>query len=172
MTAVSRVQVGAVLAAYDFGRFATVVDVAGGHGALLAAILAKHPGVRGVLFDQPHVVAGAGEVLRAAGVAARCEVVAGSFFEAVPGGGDAYILKAILHDWADAEAVAILRVCRRAMGTDGTLLVIGREIGPPNEGAEGKLVDLQMMVMHGGQERTTEEYAALVGIDHGNRRGE
>jgi hypothetical protein len=160
-TARSRVQVGAVLAAYDFGRFATVVDVAGGHGALLAAILAEHPGARGVLFDQPHVVAGAGEILGAAGVAGRCEVVGGSFFEAVPSGGDAYLLKSILHDWADAEAIAILRVCRRAMGADGTLLVIEREIGPPNEGVEGKLMDVTMLVMNGGQERAPEEYAAL-----------
>ena len=108
MTALARQVAAAVLAAYDFGRFGTVVDVGGGNGAFLAAILARHPATRGVLFDQPHVVAGAPPVLAAAGVADRCEVVGGSFFEAVPAGGDAYVLKSILHDWEDADCVRIL----------------------------------------------------------------
>ena len=105
----------AILAAFDFGRFGTVVDVAGGNGTLLGAILAAHPQLHGILFDQEHVVAGANRVLRAAGVVDRCEVVAGSFFSSVPEGGDAYVLKSIVHDWEDEESIAILRRCREAM---------------------------------------------------------
>ncbi len=161
MTAISVSSAESVLAAYDFGKFRRVVDVAGGQGALLAAILVKHPTVQGVLFDQPHVVASAAPLLEAAGVAERCQVVGGSFFEAAPGGGDAYVLKAIVHDWDDAEATAILRSCRSAIEANGRLLVIEREILPPNEGAPAKLSDLNMLVMLGGRERTREEYAVL-----------
>ncbi|MHB8377607.1 MAG: methyltransferase [Dehalococcoidia bacterium] len=161
MTGLSRRVADAVIAAYDFGRFRRIVDVGGGQGALLAAVLAAHPSARGVLFDQPHVVSGATDVLRAAGVDGRCEAVGGSFFEAVPEGGDAYMLKSILHDWDDDAAAAILRTCRRAMAPGGTLIVIERVIAPPNEAAEAKLSDLNMLVMLGAQERTREEFALL-----------
>ncbi len=161
MTGHSRRQAGAVLKAYDFERFRCVVDVGGGHGLLLSAILAKHPSIRGVLFDQPHVAVGAEQVLREAGVADRCEVVGGDFFETVPSGGDAYVLKFILHDWEDAQATAILRSCRRAIAPPGTLLVIDSEIAPPNEGATNKFRDLTMLVHPGGRERTREEWVAL-----------
>jgi O-methyltransferase domain/Dimerisation domain len=163
MTANARQSTAAVLAAYDFGRFARVVDVGGGQGALLAAILAHHPGVRGVLLDQPQVVARAEGMLREAGVSARCEVVGGDFFASVPAGGDAYLLREILHDWEEAEAIAILRNCRQAMAPEGRLLAIEAVIGPPNEGAAGKFTDLTMLANPGGRERTREEYAALVG---------
>ena len=143
-----------VLAAYDFGRFATVVDVGGGRGAFLNAILAAHPGLRGVLFDQPQVVDGAV-------VGDRCEVVAGSFFDAVPAGADAYVLKAVLHDWEDDEAVHILRRCRTAIPDDGALLVVERDLGAANENADAKLSDLNMMVGPGGRERTGGEFATL-----------
>ena len=161
MTSLSRGVTDAVLSAHDFRQFACVVDVGGGHGALLAAILTKHPSMRGVLFDQPRVVAGAKQVLRAAGVADRCQVVGGDFFEAVPNGGNAYVLKSILHDWEDAQATAILRTCRVAVGPNGTLLVIEREINPPNEGPMAKFSDLNMLVSPGGRERTHDEWAAL-----------
>lgn len=161
MTGLSRRAADAVIAAYDFGRFRRIVDVGGGQGALLAAVLAAHPSARGVLFDQPHVVSGATDVLRAAGVDGRCEAVGGSFFEAVPEGGDAYMLKSILHDWDDDAAAAILRTCRRAMAPGGALIVIERVIAPPNEAAEAKLSDLNMLVMLGAQERTREEFALL-----------
>jgi hypothetical protein len=143
-----------LLAAYDFGRFATVVDVGGGRGAFLNAILAANPGMRGVLFDQPHVVAGAI-------VGDRCEVVAGSFFDTVPAGADAYVLKAVLHDWEDDEALRILRRCRAAMPSGGALLVVERDLGAPNEHADAKLSDLNMMVGAGGRERTRNEFATL-----------
>jgi hypothetical protein len=161
MTDLARQVAAALLTAYDFGRFGTVVDVGGGNGTLLAAILAEYPKTRGVLFDQPHVVAGAPRVLAGAGVADRCEVVGGSFFEAVPNGGDAYILKSILHDWEDTDCVRILERCRRAMKDGAALLVIERELGPPNTHRDGKFSDLNMLVATGGRERTPEEYAAL-----------
>lgn len=161
MTALSRRVAEAVLAAYDFSPFTRVVDVGGGQGALLASILARHLGTRGVLFDQPHVVSHAEPVLRAAGVADRCEVIGGDFFEAVPAGGDAYVLKAILHDWEDASAAAILGSCRRAIAPGGRVVVIEREIGLANEAPESKFSDLNMLVMLGGQERTRSEYADL-----------
>jgi len=148
----------ALLDAYDFGRFGIVVDVGGGNGTLLAAVLAEVPAMRGVVFDQPHVVEGIAPVLEAAGVADRCRVVGGSFFEAVPEGGDAYVLKSIIHDWEDEEAVAILRVVRRA---GGVVLLVERELGPPNENPAAKFSDLNMLVAAGGRERTLDEYGAL-----------
>jgi hypothetical protein len=161
MTDISRQLSAAILAAYEFGRFGRLVDVGGGNGAFLAAVLAQHPAMRGVLFDQPHVVSGAGLVLAAAGVADRCQVVGGSFFEAVPEGGDAYLLKAILHDWEDAPCVQILRTCRQAMADGTALLVVERELGRPNQDPDAKFSDLNMLVGPMGQERTPEEYAAL-----------
>jgi len=159
MSSMTRVATEAVLAAYDFGRFGTVVDVGGGNGTLLSALLARYPEMHGVLFDQPHVVANAGEVLGAN--AARCEVVSGDFFESVPEGGDAYVLKWIIHDWEDPESIAILRNCRTAMRPDAALLMIERDIGPPNEAAEAKFSDLNMLVNPGGRERTFGEYEQL-----------
>jgi hypothetical protein len=161
MTALTRNVDRALLDAYDFGRFGTIVDVGGNRGALLAAILRAHPAVRGVLFDQEHVVAGAPPLLAEAGVADRVRIEPGSFFDAVPGGGDAYLLKSIIHDWEDAEAEAILRVVRSAIPSEGVLLVVERVLAPPNEGPDGKFSDLNMLVMPGGRERTPEEYGAL-----------
>jgi hypothetical protein len=161
MTDMARIAIRAVLEVHDFARYGTVVDVGGGHGALLAAVLTRHPDMRGVLFDQPHVVAGAGPVLEEAGVAGRCHVAGGSFFDSVPDGGDAYVLKSILHDWDDAEATTILRNCRRAIGDEGSLLVIERDLGPANEDPEAKLSDLNMLVVLGGRERRIDEYGVL-----------
>lgn len=161
MTSVSRSVGAAVLAAYDFSRFGTVVDVAGGQGAFLAAILAANPQMRGVLFDQPHVVARATPVLERVGVADRCSVEGGSFFDGVPAGGDAYLLKSILHDWYDPEATAILRRVREAMPASGVLLIVEREVAGPNEGLLAKLSDLNMLVGPGGRERTRAEFATL-----------
>jgi hypothetical protein len=152
----------ALLDAYDFGRFGSVVDVGGGNGALLAALLREFPAMRGVLVDQPHVVANAGAVLERAGVADRCEIVGGSFFDDVPGGGDAYTLKSIIHDYEDEPAVAILRICRRAMAADATLLLIERIVGPPNEDPRTTFSDLNMLVAPAGRERTLHEWDALV----------
>jgi len=156
------------MAAYDFSPFGTVVDVGGSTGALLAAILQAYPGVRGILFDLPHVVSGSGTVMAEAGVADRCAVLSGSFFEAVPEGGDAYILKYVLHDWDDERAVAVLRRCREAM-TPGAVLLIIEQVVPEHleSGAAARRVtrmDLQMLVLTpGGRERTEQEFRWLLG---------
>ena len=149
----------ALLEAYDFGRFREVVDVAGGRGALLAAILARHDAVRGVLFDQPDVIMNAGALLDRFGD--RCHAVGGSFFERVPPGADAYLLKSIMHDWEDEECAAILGVIAAAMPDHGVVLVLERDLGAPNENAPAKLSDLNMLVNPGGRERSEEQYAAL-----------
>jgi len=162
MSSLSRQVAEGVARAYDFGPRRRVVDVGGGQGALLAAILTRHPHLQGVLFDRPAVVAGAPALLAAAGIAARCEVVGGDFFAAVPEGADAYVLKSVIHDWADEPATAILRSCRRATAPEGRLLLVERVLAPPNEGAPAKLSDLNMLVAPGGQERTREEYGALL----------
>lgn len=161
MTSLSLQVVDAVLAVYDFGRFNAIVDVGGGNGALLGAMLGRHPGTRGILFDQPHVAAGAEPLLRDAGVADRIQVVGGSFFDSVPAGGDAYVLKSILHDWNDDRCVQILRVCRKAMSPSAALIVIERDLGGPNEAPAAKLSDLNMLVGPGGQERSPQHYADL-----------
>lgn len=164
MVAVSRRQSAAVIDAFDFGRFHHLVDVGGGRGALLAGILARYPRLHGTLVDQPHVLTTAEPFLQGqgAGIRERCRIVAGDFFASVPSGGDAYLLKAILHDWDDARAVAILKTCRAAMGPEATLLVIEMEIRPEAEGLDAALTDLRMLVGPGGQERSRAEYATLL----------
>ena len=149
------------MAAREPGAAPLVVDVGGGRGALLAGILKAHPGVRGIVFDQPHVVAGARETLAAAGVADRCAVEGGDFFQTVPA-GDAYILKNVIHDWDDARATTILRHCRGAIGPNGKLLLVELLLPPRNTPSFAHWADLEMLVMtEGGRERTETEYAAL-----------
>jgi hypothetical protein len=162
MGAFSRGVAKAVLAAYDFSPFAVIMDVGGGRGALLAEILAANPASRGILFDQPHVVASAGPVLAAAGVGERCDIVGGDFLAALPEGADGLLLKWILHDWDDATCVAILKNCRRAISEDGRLLVLEAVLAPPNQGADAKFFDLNMLVAPDGQERTAAEYRSLL----------
>ena len=151
IAAITRRGTRALFDAYDFGRFETIVDVGGGNGSFLMALHTEHPSTRGIVFDQPHVVDGLD-------LGDSIEVVAGNFFESVPAGGDAYVLKWILHDWEDEPAIAILRAVRRS---GAPVLVIERLLGPPNEGAETKLADLNMLVGPGGRERTLDEYHAL-----------
>jgi ubiquinone/menaquinone biosynthesis C-methylase UbiE len=152
----------AVAAAYDFSQMRTVVDVGGGRGALLASILRRNPGVRGILFDRPGVLEGAATALAEAGVADRCELAAGDFFAAVPANGDAYLLKFILDDWNDADGERILRTIRRSMPAHGRVLVVEMPILPGNDPFYGKWTDVNMLVMLGGRERTQGEYAALL----------
>lgn len=153
-----------VVAGYDFSRFRTLVDVGGGSGTLIAAILEATAGLRGVLFDTAAGVEAAPNTLSATGVADRCRVVAGDFFESVPGEGDAYILKSVIHDWDDGRAVTILGNCRRAMPAEGTLLLVEPVLPPRVESAEitGMVIsDLNMLVNTGGRERTEAEFRAL-----------
>jgi hypothetical protein len=151
----------AVARAFDFGSARVVADIAGGAGSLLAGVLRAHPHLRGILFDQPSVVERDVEV-RAPDLGDRCEVVGGSFFEAVPAGADVYVMKAILHDWEDPECIAILRNIRAVIPPDGSLLLVERVVGPPNEDLEGRLSDLHMLVMPGGRERTRDEWSELL----------
>ena len=152
----------AVAEAYDFSGARTLVDVGGGHGFLAAAILRRNPHLRAILLDRPEVVAGAGPTLAAAGVDDRVEIVGGDFFASVPAGGDVYVLGAVLYDWDDDQAVAILRNCRRAMGPGGRLLVAEIVIPPGDEAHYGKVLDLNIMVVFGGRARTEEEHRALI----------
>jgi O-methyltransferase/methyltransferase family protein len=161
MTDVTRGINRSLLDAYDFGRFSTVVDVGGGRGALLAALLEAYPTMHGVLFDQPDVVEGVAAEL-APDVGERLEIVGGSFFDHVPESGDAYLLKAIIHDWEDPEALSILEICRRAARPGAAVLVVERELGSPNADPMAKFGDLNMLVNPGGCERTTAEFASLL----------
>jgi hypothetical protein len=162
MTQLSRGGAEAVISAYDFSSFRHIVDVGGGQGLMLAAILGTHPDMRGTLFDQSNVVAGAKTVLAERGVIDRCSIVDGNFFEMMPEGADAYLMRAVIHDWEDEEAVAILKVCRRATRETAKLLLIERIVAPPNEMPATKLTDLNMLVSPGGRERTREEFSDLL----------
>jgi O-methyltransferase domain/Dimerisation domain len=158
MTSISQTAAHAVLEVYDFGGFATIADIGGGRGALLGAILARHPAARGVLGDQAHVIAGAPDVLTELGVLDRCEIVPVDFFASVPTGADVYVLKSIIHDWADPEAIAILRNVRSAMTPAAMVLLVERVIGEPNGAMLPAFSDLNMLVGPGGRERTDAEF--------------
>ena len=152
-----------VAEAYDFSRMSLVVDVGGGRGRLLATILERYPRLRGILFDQPHVIEDARQIIDAAGVGDRCELVGGRFFDAVPAGGDAYILRNIIHDWEDDQAVAILTNCRRAMATGARVVLVELYLAADPQAALPALYsDLEMLVTVGGRERTTDEHATLL----------
>jgi SAM-dependent methyltransferase len=155
----------AVVATYDFSPFEVVVDVGGGNGALLAGIVAANPALRGILFDQPDVVARAPAEIARRGLTGRCTVVGGDFFREVPAGGDAYLLKHVIHDWNDERAAAILRVCRRAIRSGGRLLLV-EGVYParidqtdPSRGAASN--DVNMLVCTGGRQRSEAKFRAL-----------
>jgi hypothetical protein len=152
----------AVVAAYDFRAFATVVDVGGGHGALMTAIFGSAPHTKGVLFDRPSVIEGARARISTAGLSARCECVAGDFFESIPSGGDAYVLASIIHDWDDEHSRMILRTCRQAIRDDGKLLLVEMVVPSGDAASYAKLLDLEMLVLAGGQERSESEYHDLL----------
>lgn len=161
MTSFSALESTAVLQEYDFSGARSIVDVGGGRGALMAEILNAHSGARGTVFDRPEVADGAAELLRRAGVTDRCDFVAGDFFEGLPGGGDIYTMKSVLHNWDDESSLNILRNCRNAMGPDSRLLVIERVVPDGGDPSEAKLFDVNMLVTTGGLERTRREYADL-----------
>ena len=161
MTSFSAMENPAILQAYDFSRFDVVVDVAGVQGALLAAVLKKHRNLNGILFDLPHVIQGAENYLDTQGIASRCTLVAGDFFQAVPEGGDLYLFKHIIHDWDDGDGVRILKNCHRAMPRHGKLLLAETVIALGNQPSPGKLLDLEMLLCPGGKERTEEEFRQL-----------
>ncbi len=162
MSGLSRQESAAVAGSFDFSRFRKLVDVAGGHGVLLTTVMNRFPLLEGVLFDLPSVCEGSREAVTRAGLADRCEVVGGDFFEAVPTGADGYMMKHIIHDWDDQRCVKILRNTRAAMGDNGTLLVIEIVVPPPGVPSFSKLLDLEMLAVAGGLERTETEYRALL----------
>ncbi|MCM6774738.1 acetylserotonin O-methyltransferase [Nocardia sp. CDC159] len=162
MTGVSETTLASTLAAYDFSAFGTIVDIAGGHGRLLADILRRTPGAKGVLFDTPDVVAAVPRLLAERGLTDRCAVVGGSFFVEVPRGGDAYLLKHIVHDWPDEQAVRILSTVRKAMADSARLLVIEFVLPRDTRRHFGNLLDLEMLLTAGGRERTEAEFRELL----------
>lgn len=162
MTGFSQQVTAGVLAAYDFSPYRTVVDVGGGHGALLLSILKANPAARGVVFDAPPVAAGADGAIRAAGLADRCRAEGGDFFAAVPPGGDLYVLKHIIHDWNDAKATAILKAVRAAIPPSGKLLLVELVVPAGFAPHPAHVLDLEMMVLCDGKERTEAEYRDLL----------
>jgi hypothetical protein len=165
MRATTSLAARAILAAFDFSRFGTVMDVGGGTGELISSILAAHPCLRGILYDRPPMVATAQPVLEQHAVADRCVCLPGDFFNQVPRGADAIMLKHIVHDWDDGRAVSLLTCCRRAMPDEGSLLVIEHPMPERVESGTAVdpfLLDLEMLVGAGGCERTENEFRALL----------
>ena len=160
MTCVHGGETEPMLDAYDFSAFRTVADVGGGNGLVLASILRRHPAIQGILFDLPAVADSARSTVSGTGVSDRMRIEGGSFFSGVPAGADAYVLRHIIHDWEDQDAVAILRECRKALAPEGRVLVVEMVLPPGNEPGFGKWLDL-MMLLVAGRERTQEEYSRL-----------
>jgi hypothetical protein len=165
MAEFTRLVAYAVLRIYDFSGLRRIVDVGGGHGAFLATLLQANPDLQGVLFDRPHAMPGAMASLAEAAVIARCEFVAGDFFEQIPAGADGYLLKTIVHDWDDERSIVILRNCRRAMPNGGRLIVVERVLPDRFEANRRHhaiaRADLTMLIAFGGRERTAAEFAGL-----------
>lgn len=162
MTGFSQQASASVLKVYDFSKFGSIVDVGGGHGAFLTAILKANPGVKGLIFDAPSVIKGTEETIRAAGLTDRCRAEGGDFFKAVPAGGDLYILKHVIHDWSDAKATTILKACRAAMPATGKLLLVEMIVPAGFAPHMSQMLDLEMMVLCDGRERTEAEYRDLL----------
>lgn len=162
MTNFTRAIIPAFVEAYDFSGVNKLVDVAGGHGLLLAGVLKANPHLRGVLFDLPFVLEGAGGLLAEEGVSDRVELVSGNFFESVPAGADAYMMKHIIHDWDDEGSIKILRNIRSAMDENGKILIVEMVVPERNEPHPSKALDILMLVMEGGKERTKDEYEKLL----------
>lgn len=161
MSSFSNVATKAVVEAYDFSGINTLVDIAGGYGRFLTGVLEANPSMRGVLFDLPRVIEGAREAVANTGLSDRFEFVSGDFFASVPSGGDAYIMKHIIHDWDDERALAILRNIKQAMNPGGRVLLVEAVIADGNGQDFGKLLDIEMLVSPGGKERTAAEYEEL-----------
>jgi len=155
-------ETAAMLDAYDFSGVKTLADIGGGNGSLLTGALKRYPAMRGILFDLGHVVGRAQTNLRAAGLAERCEVIEGSFFETVPAGADAYLFRHIIHDWTDEQSLQILGHCRRAIPSDGRLLLVECVVPAGNDPSASKDFDITMMTFPGGMERTEPEFKALL----------
>lgn len=161
MTGFSQQAAAAVVKAYDFSPFKTIVDVGGGHGALLLSILKATASAKGVVFDAPPVAAGATDAIQVANLGDRCRAEGGDFFKAVPG-GDLIVMKHIIHDWNDEKATSILKACRAALPATGKLLLVELVVPAGFAPHMSHLLDLEMMVICDGKERTEAEYGALL----------
>lgn len=153
----------AITTLYDFSSFNKLIDVGGGHGGLITGVLKKNPQLKGVVFDAPEVISGTRSKIEAAGLADRCETIGGNFFESVPAGGDAYILKWIIHDWDDEKSIRILRNVREQMSPTSKLILVDSVVPESAEPHFSKFIDLNMLVMTGGKERTESEFRQLLG---------
>ena len=162
MTSRSRGDMTTALTTFDFSGISRIVDVGGGQGELISAILKAHPEMHGVLFDLPSAIEGARRLVESEGVSDRCELVGGSFFESVPAGGDLYILQGVIHNWNDSDATVILQKCRQAIGDNGRLLIVDHVLPTGNDPSPGKISDITMMVLVGALERTESEFRALL----------
>jgi hypothetical protein len=161
MTSYSTLHFTGVLEAYDFSVFRRIVDVGGGHGRILSEILQAHPQVKGILFDLPHAFEGGSQTIAAAGLSSRCEIVSGDFFVEVPVGADAYLFSRVIHDWADEQSIALLRVVRNAIAPQGRLILLEAMLRPDTACIYPVLSDLNMLVRTGGCERTEQQYRIL-----------
>ena len=161
MTCIHGRESTAFLDAYDFAGIEVVADIGGGNGTQITAILQKHPEMKGILFDLSHVVERARSTLEAAGLGDRCQLATGDFFQSVPSGADAYVMRHIIHDWDDEQSLTILKNCHAAMSSGNKLLLVESVIPPGNDPFMGKFLDLTMMLIPGGKERTEEEYREL-----------
>jgi hypothetical protein len=162
MTNTSKMQVAAILPAFDFGKYHTIIDIAGGQGFFLSSILKKYNTPKGTIFDLPQVTENSVNFPEKTGLSGRLDFIAGSFFEIIPSGGDLYLLKNILHNWNDEDSVKILRNIRNVIPQKGRLLIIEIIIEKDNYPSWGKMMDLYMMIGVNGRERTREEYAELL----------
>lgn len=161
MTAFHGHETQAMLDAYDFSGVQVLADIGGGNGSLLVTVLRRYPQMRGILFDLGHVTERARAALQAAGLADRCTVLQGSFFESIPAGADAYLMRHVIHDWTDEQSIQILGNCRKVIPRDGRLLLVEFAVPAANKASLGKDADMIMMVFPGGMERTDEEYGDL-----------
>lgn len=151
-----------VLSAYDFSGVGVLADIGGGNGSQISQVLKRNSDLKGILFDLPHVIERAKNSIESAGLLDRCKLVGGSFFESVPEGADIYLMRHIIHDWDDEKSLTILRNCHQAMSANTKLLIVESVIPPGNDPFGGKFLDLVMLLIPGGKERTAEEYRALL----------
>jgi hypothetical protein len=162
MTSMNCYETTAMLDAYDFTGIGVLADIGGGNGSLISALLARYPNMKGILFDLGYVVGRANENLQAAGVADRCSVIEGSFFESIPAGADAYVLRHIIHDWTDEQCLQILGRCRKVIPADGKLLIVDCVVPTGNAPSPAKDMDILMLAFPGGQERTEAQFRSLL----------
>jgi len=161
MTAFHGHETNAMLDAYDFGDIETLADVGGGNGSLLSATLKRYPHLKGILYDLGHVAGRAQEALQKLGLQDRCSVIEGNFFESVPPGADAYLMRHVIHDWTDEQSIKILGNCRKVVPPNGRILLVEFDVSLPNQASLGKDADMIMLAFPGGKERTQEEYRVL-----------